>query len=210
MSPSGDLPVIDEFLGYSEDLLHVLKFVNQLSQSGDLLSTNALAESDLLLGKVKAMVTRDNIVAPGISTSLAPECHREFLLTHKTFQQATLIHIYRRLYRLPSRSEPIQCAVRSIYAYVSEMIQGELCHTWVAMAMPIFAVGCEAFTEEQKQFVLDKLDKFDCLGSLHVDTLRHILLEMWKLRESLGDTDGNLCAGCLLGKSKTPTLPFTN
>lgn len=194
---------IDGFLGYSEELLHVLQEVNRMSQSEDSMAESSLAEADVLLGKVNAMISRDTQAPPDVSivSSLSPEYNREFALCHMTFQQATLIHIYRRLYRLPSNSDPIQAAVERISEMVCNMTQGQPCHTWVAMAMPLFTMGCEAFTEQQQAFALDKVHKLEiCLGSFHVRTIRQALEDIWRIRRDAGDVEGNMCATNLLGK----------
>ncbi|KAF7552121.1 hypothetical protein G7Z17_g4557 [Cylindrodendrum hubeiense] len=189
---------IDGFLGYSEEVLEVLQQINQLPASGQ---PTSYVEADVLLGKVKGMISRDAKAPPDVSISsvLTPESGREFVLCHKTFQQATLIHLYRRLYNMPSGSQPIQSAVEAINKMISNMTQGQPCNTWVAMAMPIFTIGCEAFSVEQKTFVLDKIDKLEaCLGSLHVRIVRQALEDIWKLRTEWQDFDGKLCASQLL------------
>jgi hypothetical protein len=195
-------PEIDGFLGYSNELLDVLQQIDRLSHG-----TESPSEADILLGKLKGMIIRDIMTPPGISicTSLSADYNREFGLCHQTFQQATLIHLYRRLYHLPSGSQPIQAAVHAIEEMVSNMIQGQPCHTWVAMAMPLFTLGCEAYTAEQQGFALDKVNKLeDCIGSLHVKLIRQALEDVWRVRKNLGDSDGKLCASQLLGKCPAP------
>ena len=192
---------IDGFLGYSDELLDVIHQVDQLSR---LASIDVSPGADILLGRVKAMISRDSKAPPAISirTPLSPEYGREFTLCHHIFQQATLIQVYRRLYHLPSRSDPIQSAVRAMEEMLSNMSQGQPCHTWVAMAMPLFTLGCEAFTEAQKSFALDKVDKLEeCIRSFHVRTIRQALHDIWGLRTSLGDFGGEICASQLLGAS---------
>ncbi|EXV01502.1 Zn(2)-Cys(6) zinc finger domain protein [Metarhizium robertsii] len=195
-------PEIDGFLGYSNELLDVLQQIDRLSQ----LDTHGEAqrfETDMLLGKLKGMMLRDAKTPPHISIGipLSAEHGRDFALCHQTFQQATLIHLYRRLYHLPSGSLPIQAAVRSMEEMVSSMIQGQPCHTWVAMAMPLFTLGCEAYTKERQLFVLDKINKLEeCIGSLHVKLIRQASRDVWKVRERLGDGRGALCAHQLLSK----------
>jgi hypothetical protein len=193
---------IDGFLGYSEELLHVLQEVNRLSRPEGRMTESALAEADILLGNVNAMIARDTQAPPGVSivSSLSPEYDREFTLCHMTFQQATLVHVYRRLYHLPSNAEPIQAAVGKISEMICNMTQGQPCHTWVAMAMPLFTMGCEAFTDEQQAFALDKVLKLEvCIGSFHVRTIRQALLDVWRIRREAGDFMGNICAASLLG-----------
>jgi hypothetical protein len=194
---------IDGFLGYSEELLDVLQHINYLASSDqDQISINS--EADILLGKVKGMISRDNQTPPNISISsvLTPESGRDFTLCHRTFQQATLIHLYRKLYKMSSGSPPVQSAVAEITSMVSNMTQGQPCSNWVAMAMPLFTIGCEAYRDDQKKFVLDKVHKFEvCLGSLHVGIIRQALEDVWRIRKEWGDLDGHLCAGQLLSES---------
>jgi hypothetical protein len=184
--------------------------IHQIDHLSRLASVDPLAssfEADILLGKVQAMISRDSKAPPAvisICSPLSPEYGREFTLCHQIFQQATLIHLYRRLYHLPSGSEPIQSAVRAMKEMVSNMstTQGQPCHTWVAMAMPLFTLGCEVFTEEQKSFVLDKVEKLgECIRSLHISIIRQALQDIWDVRASLGDFRGELCASQLLGAS---------
>ncbi|UNI21329.1 hypothetical protein JDV02_007328 [Purpureocillium takamizusanense] len=209
---------IDGFLGYSEELLHVLQQVNAISSrvddgagvgnndgSADNVEGSIISQSDMLLGKLAGMIRRDASTPPSVASirtaALSDRHGREFLLCHRTFQQATLVHLYRRLYRLPSGSRRVRAAVAEMEATAGEMTQGRPCHAWVAMAMPLFTMGCEAFTPEQRRRVLDKVDRFEaCLGSLHVGVIRRALEDIWRARMARGDVDGRLCAGQLLGE----------
>jgi hypothetical protein len=220
-------PKIDGFLGYSEELLYVMQQINQISAAEDASPGDPSAEgtkpnpfsqrpedtkpnpfsprpeADILLGRVKGMIARDAKAPPAISissVSLSTEHGREFALCHATFQRAALVQVYRRLYHMPSGSPAIQAAIAEMQDMVGEMTQGQPCHTWVAMAMPLFTIGCEAYSEGQRRFVLDKVDKFEaCLGSLHVRIIRQALQDMWNARTELGDVDGELCSSRLLG-----------
>ncbi len=72
---------------------------------------------------------------------------------------------------------------------------------WVAMAMPVFTLGCEAFTPDQQAFVRDKMDRVEaCIRSLHVRIIRQALVDVWALRKGMGDEEGGVCAGRLLGE----------
>lgn len=196
-------PGIDGFLGYSNELLDILQQIDRLSHGSANLATHSPFEVDILLGKLKGMIIRDMSDTPEVSicSPLSPEYSREFALCHQIFQQATLIHLYRQLYRLPSGSQPIQRAVAAMEEMLSSMIQGQPCHTWVAMAMPLFTLGCEAYTEKQQVFARDKIEKLEqCIGSLHVKLIRQAVEEVWKLRRHLGDFEGEICASELLGE----------
>jgi hypothetical protein len=195
---------IDGFLGYSEELLDIIQQINTTTILG---SGDERADADVLLGRLNVIISRDVKQPPGVSiSSLSSQAGRDFALCNKVFQQATLIQLYRQLYGLPSSSEPIQTAVETIDEMIGNMAQGEPCHTWVAMAMPLFTVGCEAYKEDQKGFILDKIHKLGiCIGSLHVKVIEQALKDIWKLREDFQDFEGNLCAAYLLGKSSDQT-----
>ncbi|CAG1997101.1 unnamed protein product [Fusarium graminearum] len=189
---------IDGFLGYSEELLDILHQINMKS----LVNDQESASADILLGKLNVIIHRDVKQPPSVSiASLSSQEGRDFALCNKVFQQATLIQLYRQLYGLASSSKPIQSAVQMINGMIGNMAQGEPCHTWVAMAMPLFTVGCEAYKEDQKTFILDKIHKLEiCIGSLHVKVIEQALQDIWKLREEFEDYEGNLCSEYLLEK----------
>ncbi|EYB29312.1 hypothetical protein FG05_12094 [Fusarium graminearum] len=189
---------IDGFLGYSEELLDILHQINMKS----LVNDQESASADILLGKLNVIIHRDVKQPPSVSiASLSSQESRDFALCNKVFQQATLIQLYRQLYGLASSSKPIQSAVQMINGMIGNMAQGEPCHTWVAMAMPLFTVGCEAYKEDQKTFILDKIHKLEiCIGSLHVKVIEQALQDIWKLREEFEDYEGNLCSEYLLEK----------
>ncbi|KAF5625641.1 C6 finger domain protein [Fusarium sp. NRRL 52700] len=194
---------IDGFLGYSEELLDILQQINASTPGSGL--EDSSVDADTLLGKLNAMIRRDVKSPPGVSiSSLSSQSGREFALCNKVFQQATLIQLYRQLYGLPSSSQLIQDAVHTMSGMISNMAQGEPCNTWVAMAMPLFTVGCEAYKEEQKNFILDKIHKLEiCIGSLHVKVIEQALKDIWKIREDYNDFEGYLCASHLLAHIET-------
>lgn len=196
-------PKIDGFLGYSEELLDLLQHVNSTTRTDFGYQLGLSPEADTLLGKINGMISRD-VKTPlevSISSTLSPQSGRDFLLCHRIFQQATLIQLYRQLYMMPSASQHTQSAVQEINRMIRNMTQGQPCNTWVAMAMPLFTVGCEAFDEDQKDFILDKVQKLEvCLGSLHVRTIKRALKDIWKIRTDCQDFEGKLCSTQLLGK----------
>ncbi len=68
--------------------------------------------------------------------------------------------------------------------------------------MPLFTMGCEAFEEGQRVWVLEKVGKLEeCIGSFHVKGVRRALWDVWGEREGCGDEGrGEVCAGRLLGE----------
>ncbi|KAK1758954.1 fungal-specific transcription factor domain-containing protein [Echria macrotheca] len=224
-------PAIDGFLGYSDELLDVMRQIDQLSR------TPSPLEADILLGKVRAMIARDAVAAPPVilsphvasspTYSFSQKELPEFTLCHQIFQQATLIQMYRRLYHHPSASPSIQSAVSAMQKMLISLKGcangdsnmkpsngskegGET--MWVAMAMPVFTLGCEAFTPDQQAFVQDMMRRVEsCIRSLHVSTIRQALVDVWALREGMGDCGeegGKVCAGRLLEKLEYDIILF--
>ncbi|KAL1842348.1 hypothetical protein VTJ49DRAFT_5516 [Mycothermus thermophilus] len=230
LDPTPASPAIDGFLGYSDELLDIIHEINHLSSihhsavptTTDISpidptitsSTPSPApitpvpfEADLLLGKLHAMILRDSRHPPrvaGITTPLTTETGREFALSHAIFQQATLLHCYRKLYRLPSGSAPVRAAASALRELLTRLEREAApapCRTWVAMAMPVFNFGCEAVDEGEKEFALEMVGKLaGCIGSSHVGSIRQALRDVWELRDRLGDREGALCASELLEK----------
>lgn len=186
---------INGFLGYRQDVLHILQQVND---TGRIIT---LHESDILLGRVHGMILRDSMRHPdvAISSTLSSKSILEFVSCNKIFQLATLITIYRRLYKLSSNSKPIRDAFYSIKDTVDYMTQGKPCHAWVAMSMPLFTVGCEAFESDQQDWVRSSIDQlYACIGSSHVFALKQALEDIWLLRKSQEGTQGFGCSEDLL------------
>lgn len=215
-------PAIDGFLGYSDELLDVMHQIEQLSRT----QVHPCPGADILLGKVNAMIARDMAAAPPVILSSPASIipwdaqgeSTDFTLCNQIFQQATLIQLHRRLYHLPSQSPPIQAAVCSMEGMLSSLCNrgggggGE--SMWVAMAMPVFTLGCEAFTLDHQQLVLGMMDRLEtCIQSLHVRIIRQALVDIWALRRGMEDEGrGAICAGRLLGSFATSpslTLYFT-
>jgi len=226
-------PTIDGFLGYSDELLDVMRQIDQLSRASRLSGSGSAFEADVLLGKVQAMIARDAISSPpvilspsSIASSLSPSSASsltsscwEFTLCHQIFQQATLIQLHRRLHHLPSRSPQIQAAVSTMQGMLASLPYNTTTSStsapltsspgggesmWVAMAMPVFTLGCEAYTLDQQAFVLDKMDRLEaCIRSLHTKIIRQALGDVWGLRRGIrdeGEMGGRVCAGGLLGE----------
>ncbi|KAL2267351.1 hypothetical protein VTJ83DRAFT_4628 [Remersonia thermophila] len=225
LDPTPASPAIDGFLGYSDELLDIIHEINHLSSVHhpapavtavsplDLLSSAPAAtpvtpvpfDADLLLGRLQAMILRDSRDPPrvaGITTPLTDETGREFALSHAIFQQATLLHCYRKLYRLPSGSAPVRAAASALRELLTRLEREAApapCRTWVAMAMPLFNLGCEAVEEAEREFALEMVGKLaGCIGSSHVGSIRQALRDVWDLRDRLGDREGLLCANELL------------
>ncbi|CAK7220368.1 hypothetical protein SCUCBS95973_004130 [Sporothrix curviconia] len=146
-----------------------------------------------------------HIPAPALTAAST----REFALCHGCFQQATLIHFYRQIFRLPSRACLIQKAVAEIRRMAGQMTQGAPCSAWVAMALPLFTVGSEAYTPAAQAWAHAALAAFAAsIGSRHVQLLHRALEDIWLLRARRGDVDGRLCADALLGELNYNIIMF--
>ncbi|KAH6626623.1 fungal-specific transcription factor domain-containing protein [Chaetomium sp. MPI-SDFR-AT-0129] len=232
-SSSAPSPAIDGFLGYSDELLDVIRQIDHLSRSAPFpvpttstspspppttatttkqtttpTSTPIPTPADTLLTHLHQIIARDTAHPPAINIPppITPSYTHEFTLCHYIFLQSTLIHLHRRLYHLPSSSPPIRTATTTLTALLHEISSirdaTEPCHTWVAMAMPLFTLGCEVLEDEGVGFVLEGLGRLEgCVRSGHVGGMRRALGDVWRLRREWGDWGrGEVCAGVLLGE----------
>ncbi|KAL2687537.1 hypothetical protein Neosp_005098 [[Neocosmospora] mangrovei] len=75
--------------------------------------------------------------------------------------------------------------------------------------MPLFTVGCEAFDDDQKDFILDKVEKLEvCIGSLHVHTIKRALEDVWKIRTDYQDFEGNILLSLYIQVLREVSKPF--
>ncbi|KAK4141215.1 fungal-specific transcription factor domain-containing protein [Dichotomopilus funicola] len=234
-SSSAPSSEIDGFLGYSDELLDVIRQIDHLSRSAPFpVPTTSTSPSpppttatttkqtttpistptpiptpaDTLLTHLHHIIARDTAHPPTINIPppITPSYTHEFTLCHYIFLQSTLIHLHRRLYHLPSSSPPIRTATNTLTALLHEISSirdaTEPCHTWVAMAMPLFTLGCEVVEDEGVEFVLEGLGRLEgCVRSGHVGGMRRALGDVWRLRREWGDWGrGEVCAGVLLGR----------
>lgn len=103
---------------------------------------------------VRRLMDRDAvsqpIFYPGVIEGLSAQCIREFILCNEAFQHTALIHIYRRVRRLPASSPEVQHSVKRILECISLITPKTGLSPWVMLTTPLFTAGCEALGEDRE------------------------------------------------------------
>jgi hypothetical protein len=92
------------------------------------------------------------IFYPGVVESLSEDCIREFMLCNEAFQHTALIHIYRRVRKLPAVSPEVQHSVKRILECTSQIVPKSGLSPWVMLTTPLFTAGCEAVGDDREAF----------------------------------------------------------
>lgn len=147
--------VLDIYTGYSSDLDMAFKEIGAASwerrrlESDKKDSWSSISESDLiseadwLEQSVYAMISRDlqsGLTLPAHVKLSAREI-RQFEACNEAYQYVALIHIYRRVRRLPSASVEVQKCTKAILQAVSKILPVEKLSPWVLLTTPLFTAG---------------------------------------------------------------------
>ncbi|EEA20387.1 C6 finger domain protein, putative [Talaromyces marneffei ATCC 18224] len=89
---------------------------------------------------------------PGVKEKLSEESIREFMLCNEAFQHTALIHIHRRVRKVPATSPEVQYSVKRILACTSQIAPSSGLSPWVMLTTPLFTGGCEALGEDREAF----------------------------------------------------------
>lgn len=160
----GNNGTLDTYAGYSTDLNDAFKEIGAASRErrrldgesdGEMMVSEADLESeaDWLEYSVRAMMSRDqengltpppDVVLTGLETA-------KFSVCNEAYQNVALLHIYRRVRKLPSTESKVQGCVKAILDAVEGILPIQELSPWVLLTTPIFTAGCEAFEEDRER-----------------------------------------------------------
>lgn len=98
---------------------------------------------------------------------------------HDAFVYSTLIHLYRRVEGLPSRSQDVRVAMTKGLEHIANSCQHDDSEIDSSLLFPLFTFGCEAASDREKEYVLDRLTALGALGLGNVDRAIEVLLSVW-------------------------------
>lgn len=128
-------------------------------------------------------------VIPTLSSSTHPiptstRLTTDFVNLNKAYHNAALLHLYRRVIRLPSKSTVVQSVVQDILTQVAslEMLR-EPCPA-IAQLFPLFTAGCEVSDEADRLNVTKLLQSMQQFYNLmNVQQAIIFLHQFWAFRE---------------------------
>jgi hypothetical protein len=126
----------------------------------------------------EGLLDRNNSVRKGCNhrSSTASESEgawdaTEIYATNELFHWAGLIHLYRRVLGKQAMDPEVQHAVREIVGLLYKIRRGSTAEA--CLLFPMFAAGCDAQDEVQREKIMDRLRGVEGFG------LNHVSMELW-------------------------------
>ncbi len=98
----------------------------------------------------------------------------EIYATNELFHWAGLIHLYRRVLGKPATDIEVQHAVREIVGLLYKIRKGSTAEA--CLLFPMFAAGCSALDQTQRERILDRVKCVEGLGMNHVRSFIILIL----------------------------------
>jgi hypothetical protein len=167
---------LDEYAGYSTDLSLLFREIgaaarqqhraSDIAQDAEAFGENdILRQADMLEQSLRRMVDRDKSKPPKfdsrVANSLSAQQTKEFSLCNEASQHTALIHLARRVRKLPASSPIVQKSVKRILDCISSITSAPPSPLAV-LTTPLFTAGCEALGTDR-------------------DLVRHLLSNMFRL-----------------------------
>ncbi|KAE8866000.1 hypothetical protein PTNB29_03147 [Pyrenophora teres f. teres] len=102
----------------------------------------------------------------------------EIYATNELFHWAGLIHLYRRILGKPAMDAEVQHAVREIIGLLYKVRRGSTAEA--CLIFPMFAAGCDAQDEGQREKILDRLKGVEGFGLNHVPKISNLMKSVWE------------------------------
>lgn len=140
----------------------------------------------ILIDNVRSMLAKKcpKLASPREHTFDA-RARSDFIALDEVYHRVALLHLYRRVLRIPAEDNTVQQYVSRIIDLISAMtFEAEPC-PGVAVLQPIFTAGCEAIEQTDKdniRLVLNRIER--CFGMGNVKSVRMFLENMWHISSS--------------------------
>jgi hypothetical protein len=164
---ASDPDYLDDYWGFTVRLADIFREIGVIAwqrhqnnseapefQAGDAESEERAATLEKhVLGLIDRYSNGNQLVFyPGVVERLSEETIREFMLCNEAFQHTALIHIHRRIRKVPVSSPEVQYSVKQILACTSQIVPRSGLSPWVMLTTPLFTAGCEALGEDREAF----------------------------------------------------------
>lgn len=102
----------------------------------------------------------------------------EIYATNEMFHWAGLIHLYRRVLNFPSTHASVQTAVQEIVGLLYKVRRGSTAEA--CLLFPMFAAGCDAQDQGQREKIAERLRCVEGFGMTHVGRARGVMQRVWE------------------------------
>ncbi|KAF8866805.1 hypothetical protein BDZ45DRAFT_734829 [Acephala macrosclerotiorum] len=202
---------LDDYNGYATDLSHLLgrigkSIATQRRQKSAINGDIITAEADTLEAAVFRIMERDNSASPvfyqGVLDKLTPQSIQDYAWCNQAYQHTALIHIRRRLRRLPSNAQDIQDSVKTIIECVRSIAPSYGLSPTIVLTTPLFTAGCEALGQ-------DRVTIKELLVQLHESLkIRNIKLALEVLENYWGSCDVDEEIETVLRRQNWDFIPY--
>ncbi|KAJ5928680.1 hypothetical protein N7466_007636 [Penicillium verhagenii] len=197
-SSNDDDTYIDEWTGYSLDLIPIISKIGRMARIHDKKTRVTVVnddsedeEVDTQLGEESMDEIRDmeNLIYslynrtahPALVNHENPATRKraaEMQCIHRAFLYTALLHLYRRVQDLPKHHTKAVYAVHMIIETI-QMIPRESSSNILTL-WPVFTVGCETDDPVQRNIIEQRIAKMESFGMGNVETARQAMHAYWE------------------------------
>ena len=193
---------LDIYTAYSTDLNDSFKEIRaaawerrQLNTNGDkaivLSNWDLDEEADWLESSIRSM-TGNSAFRPNDLQVLSQHEVQQFEACDETYYHTALIHILRRVRRLPRSDLRVQASVKRIIECCLKISPADGLSPWVMLTTPLFTAGCEALGEDRAMVRQILKSMYDSLRIRNIQRSLGILEMSWSNKEDNDDWESFL------------------
>lgn len=168
---------VDNICGYSLKLAPLLGRLSQLvhlqSQSGPEMQQGVSEEYQRLEIKISSLV----------ECGVSDGDHVELQSTHLAFVHSALLHLHRRVRKVPRTHESVKQDIKNVIVAVEGIPPFSSAN--ILILWPMFSVGCETNDIKEREFIHSRMGNMQSLGLGNFTRARELLSEFWGSKSSL-------------------------
>ncbi|KAJ5646496.1 hypothetical protein N7490_002868 [Penicillium lividum] len=197
-SSNDDDTYIDEWTGYSLDLIPIISRIGQMARNQQKRSRVMAVNDDSEDEEVDTQVPEESLeevrdmesliyslynrtAHPNLVNHSDPDTRKravEMQCIHRAFLYTALLHLYRRVQELPKYHTKAVYAVHMIIETI-QMIPRESSSNILTL-WPVFTVGCETDDPDQRNIIEQRIAKMESFGMGNVETARQAMHAYWE------------------------------
>lgn len=170
-------PHVDDICGYALKLAPLLARLSQLMQRQ--YHTEPRMQQDALTEARGLEIEILCLVECSVSGGDSPELQS----THLAFVHSALLHLHRRIQKLPRDHETVKEDTRKIIAAVEDIPPFSSAN--ILILWPMFSVGCETDDIKERDFIHNRMGDMQSLGMGNFTRARELLNKFWASETSL-------------------------
>ncbi|KAF5620776.1 hypothetical protein F52700_11102 [Fusarium sp. NRRL 52700] len=177
-----DLGRIDLTSGFSRELVTALNMVCELSEPRcmNVDASGQLHENDLACNAYSHELEHRLIELRKKNASTVTDMvlRTELEACHRSFTDATLLCLYRRVDELPKDNPKVQRAVSSIISSLQNI--GKQSPVQAQLFWPLLAAGCDSTTHAERTIVVETMESMTARGLGSYENVLEFMRDYWK------------------------------